>query len=73
MLLISIIIKLFAMTFYKSKKTCLKTSDRIKNMFNFLISQIIILICIMIYHVLKKYKNDVHIIKKFENKFIIDE
>ena len=33
----------------------------------------IILVCIIIYHVLKKYKNDAHIIKKFKNKFIIDE
>ena len=33
----------------------------------------IIFIYIMIYHVLKEYKNNVYIVKKFENKFIIDE
>ena len=27
----------------------------------------------MIYHVLKEYKNDAHIIEKFEDEFIIDE
>ena len=70
---ILIIVKSFATTFYKNKRTCLKTSDRIKNMFNSLISQMIILVCAIIYHVLKKYKNDAHIIKKFENEFIIDE
>ena len=73
MFLISVIVKLFAMTFYKSKRTCLKISDRIKNMFNLLILQIIILVYIIIYHVLKKYKNNAHIIKKFENEFIIDK
>ena len=73
MFLILIIIKSFATTFYKNKQTYLKISNRIKNIFNSFISQIIILIWFMIYHVLKKYKNDAHIIKKFENKFIIDE
>ena len=73
MFLISIIIKSFVTTFYKNRRTCLKTSDRIKNMFNSFISQMIIFVCIMIYHVLKKYKNDTHIIKKFENKSIIDK
>ena len=73
MFLTSIIVKSFATTFYKNKRTCLKTSDRMKNMFNSLISQMIILVCIIIYHALKKYKNDAHIIEKFENEFIIDE
>ena len=73
MFLTSVIVKLFAITFYKNKQTCLETSDRIKNMFNSLILQMIILVCIMIYHVLKKYKNNAHIIKKFESEFIIDE
>ena len=73
MFLISIIIKSFATTFYKSKQIYLKISNRIKIMFNFLTLQMIILVCIIIYHVLKKYKNDAHIIKKFKNEFIIDE
>ena len=42
-------------------------------MFNSLISQMIILVYIIIYHVLKKYKNDAYIIKPFKNEFIIDE
>ena len=73
MFLILFIIKLFVTTFYKNKSICLKTSDRIKSIFNSLILQIMILICIMIDHALKKYKNDAHIIKKFENEFIINE
>ena len=73
MFLISVIVKSFATTFYKSKQIYLKISDRIKDMFNSFISQMIIFVCIRIYHVLKKYKNDAHIIKKFESKFIIDE
>ena len=73
MLLISIIIKAFAITFYKNRQTCLETSDRIKDIFNLLISQMIILVCTMIYHALKECKNNAHIIKKFENEFIIDE
>ena len=73
MFLISIIVKSFAMTFYKNKRIYLKISDRIKNMFNLSISQMIIFICIIIYHVLKKYKNDAYINKKFKNEFIIDE
>ena len=60
-------------TFYKSKQTCFKISDRIKNIFNSFTSQMIILIYIIIYYILKKYKHDAHIIKKFENEFIIDE
>ena len=73
MFLISIIIKSFATIFYKSKRTYLKILNRIKNIFNSSISQMIILVCIMIYHVLKKYKNNMHIIKKFKNEFIINE
>ena len=73
MFLISIIVKSFVTTFYKSKRICLKISKQIKNMFNSLISQMIILICIMIHHVLKKYKKDAHMIKKFENDFIINK
>ena len=72
-ILILIIVKLFATIFYKNTQTCLKILDRIKSMFNSLISQIIIFVCIIIYHVLKKYKNDAYIIKKFENKFIMNE
>ena len=73
MFLTSIIVKSFATIFYKSKQIYLKILYRIKDMLNSLISQMIILIYIMIYHVLKKYKNDAHIIKKSKNKFIINE
>ena len=73
MFLIPIVVKSFAITFYKSKQTCLKISDRIKNIFHSFILQMIIFICIMIYYVLKKYKNDAHIIKKFKSEFIIDK
>ena len=52
MFLISIVVKSFAATFYKSKQTYLKISDRIKNMFNSFILQMIILVC----HVLKNIK-----------------
>ena len=73
MFLISVIIKSFAIIFYRNKQTCLKISDRIKNICNSLISQMIIFVYIIIYHVLKKYKNNAYIIKKFESKFIINE
>ena len=73
MFLTSIIVKSFMTTFYKSKRICLKISKRIKDMFNSFILQIIIFVCIMIHHVLKKYKEDAHMIKKFENNFVINE
>ena len=73
MFLTSIIVKFFVTTFYKNKRMYLKILKRIKNMFNFFISQIIIFVCIMIHHVLKKYKKDAHMIKKFENNFIINK
>ena len=73
MFLTSIIIKSFTTIFYKNKQTYLKISDWIKNMFNSFILQMIIFIYTMIYHILKEYKNDAQIIKKFKNKFIIDE
>ena len=71
--LISVIVKSFVTIFYKNKQTYFKISNRIKSIFNFLILQMIILICIVIHHVLKEYKNNVHIIKKFKNEFIINE
>ena len=71
--LISVIVKLFMTIFCKSKRIYSKISDRIKNMFNSFILQTIIFINIIIYHVLKKYKNGAYIIKKFENEFIINE
>ena len=73
MFLTSVIVKSFTIIFYKNKRTYLKTSDQTKSMFNFLTSQIIILVYIIIYRVLKKYKNNAHITKKFENEFIINE
>ena len=73
MFLTSIIVKSFIMTFYKNRQICLKISKQIKNMFNSLISQIIIFVYIMIHYVLKKYKENAHIIKKFEINFVINK
>ena len=73
MFLILVIVKSFMTTFYKNKRTCLKISKQIKNMFNSFISQMIILVCIIIHHVLKKYKENAHMIKKFENNFVINK